>query len=776
MKLFIRQTRAARASSSLHRYNTLINGAGPHARTAGKTIFASLCILAICLLAGATCPAGAAEAWWQKPVRMLRVDELPDFARVKQMDLEQLARTRKEVWGINCEWLPGSFGWEGKAHLTSFETPLFERWPGLGDFDYLRGYTPQAHKVGTHVISYLNMHWFTDELADAHPGWEQLTANGKAYGRQHPLYGKGTTFCVNSPWRDWAFSMIREVMKTGIDGVFLDGPVVFPDCCYCESCQQLFRAKYGKNIPQEDWTNPLWRDFLDFREDSMARFLADAQKALREVNPDGVIFLNAGSWHPDGWRVARDIQKTGPYQNFNGAEAFFHHGTDTSRFESLMTAKYLRAGQNPAVVFIHYMNGSWHYRLMEPSEMLLDLSQTVAAGANPWLALINSSLQSQPEAARPIKALFDFLEANKDYYTGTESAARVAVLFSSVTGRNYLSRSESLQYSAGPGKEQNLIFTQDLRKANNLSAQKASCEKLLEDASLGYFEVLTRQHIPFDIVLDQDLTSGKLARYQTLVLPDGACLSPGSAKAIREFVSGGGSLLASFEAGLYDEKGEPTPVLLDVLGIAALEGAFPVASGDNYLEVMAGHWSFKTGTLVERGPHALKVKAREGVQTPARFQEAMERPYEALKGLSPYPAALISTFGKGKVVYFPEAMGQFYGRLRMPTAGERITGAMKELMGTPAIEISAPGTVSADVYRKKGTQALILHLVNNTTDGQPATQILPVSGITVRVRMERAPAKVMGLRETKQIESSYAGGFLEIRVPQLQMYEVIVIE
>jgi len=38
---------------------------------------------------------------------------------------------------------------------------------------------------------------FTDKLADAHPGWEQLTASGKAYGRLHPLYGNGTTFCVN---------------------------------------------------------------------------------------------------------------------------------------------------------------------------------------------------------------------------------------------------------------------------------------------------------------------------------------------------------------------------------------------------------------------------------------------------------------------------------------------------------------------------------------------------------------------------------------------------
>jgi hypothetical protein len=191
---------------------------------------------------------------------------------------------------------------------------------------------------------------------------------------------------------------------------------------------------------------------------------------------------------------------------------------------------------------------------------------------------------------------------------------------------------------------------------------------------------------------------------------------------------------------------------------------------------MAGHWGFKTGTLLERGSHALKVKAREGVQTPERFREAMERPYEALKGLSPYPAALVSTTGKGKVIYFPEAMGEFYGRLRMPTAEARITGAIEELLGTPALEISAPKTVSVDVYRKKGARTLTLHLVNNTTDGQPATELLPVSGIIIRLRLEHPPATVKGLRENKRLKTSYAGGVLEIRVPQLQMYEVIVIE
>jgi len=102
----------------------------------------------------------------------------------------------------------------------------------------------------------------------------------------------------------------------------LDGPVMFPECCYCKYCKAKFKELYKKAIPTEDWANPLWRKFIEFRQNSMAEFLKDAQKAIKKINTEGVIFLNAGGWKPNGWRAARDIQKLGRYQDFNGAEAF----------------------------------------------------------------------------------------------------------------------------------------------------------------------------------------------------------------------------------------------------------------------------------------------------------------------------------------------------------------------------------------------------------------------------------------------------------------------
>ena len=86
--------------------------------------------------------------WWQQPVRMLRVDFTPHFSSVLNEDLEQLARSHKDQWQINCEWIVGSLSVDGKAYQTTFAAEGYERCPGFENFDFLRTYTPIAHKQG----------------------------------------------------------------------------------------------------------------------------------------------------------------------------------------------------------------------------------------------------------------------------------------------------------------------------------------------------------------------------------------------------------------------------------------------------------------------------------------------------------------------------------------------------------------------------------------------------------------------------------------------------
>jgi len=710
------------------------------------------------------------------PVRMMRFDYAPDFSRIKDLDLEEVARSRKEDWRINCEWIVGTVGFEGRGYQTTFKTDSYEMYPGFEDFDYLRSYTPYAHKYGISVISYLNMHWYDYAFGDKHHDWEQITADGQVYGKVNPLYGCGTTFCVNSPWRDWAIELISQAMKTGIDGVFLDGPVVFTDCCHCASCRQLFKDKYGADIPKEDWRSDLWKDFLDFREDSLARFLADAQKAVKTVNPKGIIFLNAGNWAPQSWRVARDIQKTAPFQDFDGAEAFFHYGKKQNIYAATMAGKYLRAACNSTVVFAHYMNGNWHYLNLPAGEVQLHISQTAAIGANPWLALLERSLEHQPQSHQPVKELYGFLADNEQYYKDAQPVAETALLFSAATGRLWLSQTEDIYEGTQSGKEENLVVTFEKKQNANLSERKQQCEQILAASYEGYFSALTRSHIPFDIVLDEGINPESLAKYKTLVLGDGACLSESATEAVRKFVENGGNLAASFEAGHYDERGNPTDRLFDLLGIDKVDGAFNVMMGENYVKIDQDHLGFNAGGMIERGNYVLNVQAATDTETPALFMEPLERSYVAIKGVTKYPAIIMKKSGKGRVIYFPEAIGQFVGETGMISAEQRITRAVELLNGKPLLETNLPKSVSVEMYRQEKTGRFMIHLMNNTVDNRPVNEFLPVHDIELTLNIPQNPAKVFGLRENGNLEFSRNETSIKIKIPRLKMYEVVVIE
>ncbi len=703
---------------------------------------------------------------------MMRIDYAPDFSQIKYMDLERVAKGISEDWKVNCEWIVGSPGFLGHPQTTTFEAEGYGRFPGLEDFDYLRTYTPIAHSHGIRIISYLNMHWFAYDFADLHPDWEQVTSDGERYGRHFPLYGDGTTFCVNTPWRDWAFGLIREAMKTGIDGVVLDGPRSFTDCCYCASCREQFKSLYGADIPREDWEDPLWKSFIKFREDSLSRFMKDAHAAMCSVNPKGVIFTGSGGWAPGAWRAARDIQNLEPYQNFNLAEAFFHYGAGED-LNSMLTGKYLRAGKRPAVVAAHYMNGLWHYLLLPPEELKMEFYQTLASGASPWIALINSSLESIPDGNEPAKEVFGFLDKHDEYYTNTDSMAEVGLLFSANTGRFYLSQFEGFYNVTRQAMEENLVVDTRRKTSADWSHRRMECEKLLTGAYRGYFSALTRGHILFDILLDESLTAEKLSQYKTIVLPDGACLSEDAVSVLTKFVENGGNLLASFEAGFYDEDGNSTDALWNLLGIDKAEGIFPVTVGENYQKTSVDHLGFEQGRLIERAPYALKVTAAAGTETLARFLEPVEGYYLPLKGVSIFPALVVSNHGKGKVAYFPEAIGHFC-TYNMVTAEQRICRMIKEMSGESILEVAAPKTVSVDVYRQDEQHRIMIHLLNHTVDQRPVSEFLPVTNLRLTLRTEEKPKEVFALRGS-EIHSTHDQNHCSIEITSLLDYEVIVI-
>ena len=729
--------------------------------------------------------------WYQKPVRMMRIDYLQELDRLKDLDLEQLAREAKHRWHINCEWIIGTPGVApGTAQYVTFNSDRFEKYPPLGDFDLVREYLPHARKYGLKVLAYTNMHWFSYAFAKENPGWEQIHLNGEPYGRVNPLYGNGTTLCVNTAWRSWAFELLRELMSTGIDGVFLDGPLVFPGCCYCEDCQRLFTKTYGAQMPkEEDWRHENWRNFIRFREQSLARFLSDARKSIESENSDGVVFLNAGNLNASGWRAARDNSVCAPHQHFNGAEAFYHPGREGFSLHAWsLLAKYLTAESIPAVVFSHHALGSWHYLPLPEYESQISIAQTVANGANPWFAVFVPALDADKEKAiAPIEKLNGFIEEHEKSFTNTQSAATVAVVLSRQTYNFYVSDLEAIYGARGSGVEEGLGV--DMGSGNVLGPEewkqrKSVCESMLDSELKGYCSTLMRYHIPFDIILDKDLTQGRLSQYEVVILPGTACLDRKQKHALVDYIRRGGKSIGSFELGRFDENGNPVNdmTLLEVFGIQELEGAWPIQAFEEYLRVKSGAFADSTDlrqeTLLPRPAYCLKTRSKQDASTSclAVFMNRIGALYTAMKGESEFPALIASEYGKGKTVYFPHLLGESISKFKVKELMELFLGALFSCLGFESpVQTDAPSTVEVELQQQSDKECLLVHLVNMTGDMQrPINSVIPLKNIELSVRA----ANVQRVRVVGKGELSHKreGQWVRFILPELNVYEVVALD
>ena len=85
----------------------------------------------------------------------------------------------------------------------------------------------------------------------------------------------------------------------------------------------------------------------------------------------------------------------------------------------------------------------------------------------------------------------------------------------------------------------------------------------------GMYYALLEGRFLFDFVHEDKLAPEELAKYSALLLPNTALLSDEQCRQLRAYVDAGGSLLATFETSLYNERNERRADfgLADVFGI-----------------------------------------------------------------------------------------------------------------------------------------------------------------------------------------------------------------
>jgi hypothetical protein len=264
----------------------------------------------------------------------------------------------------------------------------------------------------------------------------------------------------------------------------------------------------------------------------------------------------------------------------------------------------------------------------------------------------------------------------------------------------------------------------------------------------GAHKALVYEHIPYGVVLEENVTPDTLKQFPVVLLPNVGILSEREVALLRRYMQEGGKLLITGQSGQFDRLGRPLAesVLSDLIG-AKVKGRLQsldnwVRFGSTETGVRAGH--FAPGV---RPDWPFLVKGPATVYEPAGAQAIGQllKPHRTTRQLegkegtdwpmsadAPVgPAVLVNPVGRGLVLTFA-------GSPDFATASEHhIVEARKLLRHTvrflnpqPRVEITAPANVEAVVTDDPANRLLRVHLLGynsppQTTPAKDRPYVLP---------------------------------------------------
>jgi hypothetical protein len=236
------------------------------------------------------------------------------------------------------------------------------------------------------------------------------------------------------------------------------------------------------------------------------------------------------------------------------------------------------------------------------------------------------------------------------------------------------------------------------------------------DCLAGWAELLVENHVLFDMLVDYKLAEIDLARYGLIVLPDMVSMSRPEVAAIRSFVAAGGTLVATAETSLADEKGRRGSQfqLADVLGLAWRQ-SFAADRGCLVLTAPPAvdpdpaftNWICYTDEgQVETHGQGAKCLGVIGMR-PSNMQ------LTPMRWKTDTPALTVNRFGRGQAYYFAGRIGGVHARYNYPGVSRLIGRLMRStLEAGMRLLTEAPGCVYVEASRQQTPARYVVHLMN----------------------------------------------------------------
>jgi hypothetical protein len=626
--------------------------------------------------------------------------------------------------------------------LAFYQTkvPYHRKGKFLGGRDFFGDCCAAAKKRGLRVIARMSPDLNWEDAVQAHPEWFQRDSEGNFV--RHSEDPRLFRTCMFSTYMtDYVPAIMKEVNGLyDVDGLYTNAwpPLGSMPVCYCDRCRELpppGSIAYWEKFNER--TVYLWKLY-----DSIAK----------EKNPSNFYFANLGG----GIRSTANLVQLGEICEWFQCDNQGRGGDPAPVWGCALQGRVCNAvqkGKMATNVTAAWSTGVPRWRNVyksEPEERMW-FNETLASGLVPYHHLIGGE-KGMGEDRRwlaPAQRYFNWMAKHDAHFANKRSIANIGVVMGQRTH----------------------LFYQPPRGA------------LMAEYMDGMYYALLEGRFLFDFVHEEKLAPEEIGKYSALVLPNTALLSDEQCRQLRAYVDGGGSLLATFETGMYTERNERRSDfgLAGVFGIHRA-GEIVGTNGNAYLARIERQHPILEGLQGTNWiPGAQNRVPVAPVDTPVltvvpgfvAYPPELSYP---TRSHTDEPAVVVRVRGASRLVYFPGDVERTMWRSGHTDLARLIQNSIRWVAGAnPPVTIEGEGVIESFAWETEAGFAV--HVLNYTNPGMHRGYLrtfYPIGAQKVSMRLPpgRRVTRVQLLRAETNIPFRTAGGTVEFTIPRVLDYEV----
>ncbi len=630
--------------------------------------------------------------------------------------------------------------------LAFYQTrvPFHRKGKYLGARDFFGECCAAAKKRGLHVIARMSPDLNWEDAVQAHPEWFQRDEQGNV--RHHTEDPRLFRTCMfTSYMTDYMPAIMREVNGLyDIDGLFTNAwpPLGSMPVCHCAQCREL----------PPSGTPEYWDRFND-----RAVYLWKLYDSIaKEKKASNFYFANLGG----GIRSTVDLVRLGELCEWFQCDNQGRGGDDTPIWGCTLQGRVCNAvqeGKMATNVTAAWSTGTprWRNVYKSPEEQQMWFDETLASGMVPYHHIIGGEggMGEDRRWLEPARRYFNWMAKHDRHFVNKASIANIGVVMGQRT---------HLFYKPPRGVQM---------------AQYMD----------GLYYALLEGRFFFDFVHEDKLAPERLRKYSALLLPNTALLSDLQCRQLAAYVEAGGSLLATFETSLYDERGRRRSDfgLADVFGIHKAGDAIGTTGNAYLARIERPHPILNGFSNTHWIPGAEYRVPVAPVDSPVLsvVPGFVAYPPELSYPVEPHtnePAVVVREKGRSRLVWFPGDVERTMWRSGHTDLARLLQNAIRWVTGGRApVSVDGEGVIEGFAWQTEPGYAV--HLLNYTNPAMHRGWIRGYYEIGAqKVRLLGIPAgtevkSVELLRAERTLPFQVSNGVLEFTVPGVLDYEVAAV-